>query len=193
MDREPEQITDEWLVLSAQAGSPAAVEMLVRRWQPKLLAHACQVTGRRDAANDVVQETWLSILRSLDRLRDPAAFRGWAYRIVHFRAVDWLRQNRRQRDADRTQIQQNQHADGVSTDNAVDDRQDLAAAIERLRPDEKLLLRMYYLENTRIEEIAIALKLPSGTVKYRLFRLRQELKRFIEGEHRATQKHGSAN
>jgi RNA polymerase sigma-70 factor (ECF subfamily) len=189
MDRDLEQIADEWLVLSARAGSSAALEALVRRWQPKLLAHARQVTGRRDAACDVVQEAWLSILRSLDRLRDPAAFRSWAYRIVHFRAVDWVRHNKRRRVVSEKQIRENQPRESTSAEDSTDDRQALVAAMEALQPEEKLLLRMYYLDRMRIVEIAAALGTPSGTVKYRLFQIRKTLKAFIEGERHATQEH----
>lgn len=182
MDREPEQIADEWLVLAAQGGSQAAMEALVKRWQPKLLAHARQITGHHDAASDVVQESWLTILRSLDRLRDPAAFRGWAYRIVHGRAVDWIRRTKRQRDAIQKQAEEPIQAEDTSTDNLADERQALAVAMKHLTPEEKLLLRMYYLERMRIKEIAECLEMPAGTIKYRLFELRQNLKTLIEGE-----------
>jgi RNA polymerase sigma-70 factor (ECF subfamily) len=189
MGRDLQQITDEWLVLAARGGSSAALEALVRRWQPKLLAHACQVTGRRDAACDVVQEAWLSILRSLDRLRDPAAFRSWAYRIVHARAVDWVRHDKRRRDASKKQILEYQQVERTSARESAEDRQALVAAMEKLQPDEKLLLRMYYLDRMRIVEIAAVLEIPSGTVKYRLYQIRKTLKSIIEGERHAPQKH----
>lgn len=182
MDREPEQIADEWLVLSAQSGSATAMEALVRRWQPRLLAHARQVTGRTDVASDVVQEAWLAIMRSLEKLRDPAAFRSWAYRIVHARAVDWVRKNKRQRDVLEDQAPdeipaplESQHATG-------DKRPALAAAIEKLAAKQRVLLRMFYLERMRVREISAALGMPVGTVKYQLFQLRQQLKSLMEGE-----------
>ncbi|MCA9067850.1 MAG: sigma-70 family RNA polymerase sigma factor [Planctomycetaceae bacterium] len=182
MDREPEQIADEWLVLSAQGGSSAAMEALVKRWQPKLLAHARQVTGHRDAARDVVQESWLTILKTLDQLRDPAAFRGWVYRIVHGRAVDWVRRTKRQRDAIQKQAKEPIQTEDTPTEDLADERQALAEAMKHLTPEEKLLLRMYYLERMRIKEIATSLQLPEGTIKYRLFELRKNLKTLVEGE-----------
>ncbi|MEW4565183.1 sigma-70 family RNA polymerase sigma factor [Bremerella sp. JC770] len=182
MDREPEQIADEWLVLSAQSGSTTAMEALVRRWQPRLLAHARQVTGRTDVAADVVQEAWLAIMRSLEKLRDPAAFRSWAYRIVHARAVDWVRKNRRQRDLVDDKAAEEIPAPPASPHDAHDRQPALAAAIEKLDAAQRLLLRMFYLERMRVREIAAALGMPIGTVKYQLFQLRQELKSLIEGE-----------
>ena len=186
MGREPEQITDEWLVLCAKAGSRAAMEALVRRWQPKLLAHARHVTGQADAASDVVQEAWLAIVRTLDRLRDPAAFRGWAYRIVHSCAVDWIRRRKRQRDAIRDLSQSKSTEENESLTESAANRSRLAAAIDALEPEQKLLLRMYYVDRMRVQEISASLGAPNGTIKYRLFQLRQSLKSFIEGESRGT-------
>lgn len=182
MGRDLEQITDEWLVISAQAGSHAAIEELVARWQPKLLVHARHVTGRTDVASDVVQEAWLSMLAAINRLQDPAAFRGWAYRIVHARAVDWVRKNRRDREA-MQEIGNDRSSESTDDDsNTVEQSEQLASAIRSLAPEKKLLLRMYYQDQMRVHEIAQALDLPAGTLKYRLFQLREQLKSFIQGE-----------
>lgn len=189
MNREPEQIADEWLVLSAQSGSTTAMEALVRRWQPKLLAHARQVTGRTDVASDVVQEAWLAIMRSLEQLRDPAAFRSWAYRIVHARAVDWVRKNKRQRDLHGDQPPEEIPQKDATDSSTGDQRPALAAAIEKLEAKPRLLLRMFYLERMRVREISAALGMPAGTVKYQLFQLRQQLKSLMEGEDNVSEEH----
>ena len=82
MTRSLESIHDELLVLRCQSGETEALEELIRSWQPRLWRHARRLTGRVDAAWDVLQETLLAIVRSLHRLDDPALFRTWAYRIA---------------------------------------------------------------------------------------------------------------
>ncbi len=82
MVRSLESIHDELLVLRCQSGETEAMEELIGNWQPRLWRHAKRLTGRRDAAWDVLQETLLAIVRSLHRLDDPALFRTWAYRIA---------------------------------------------------------------------------------------------------------------
>lgn len=181
MERESAQITDEWLVLSAQAGDREALRSLVRRWQPKLLAHAGSVVGERDAALDVVQESWISILRSLHRLSDPAAFRGWAYRIVHARSVDRIRSDQRQRKA-MDDLQMAHAGIGQTGTDARATWPTLAETISALDGDQKLLLRMYYLERMSVREIAAATETPEGTVKYRLFQIRKRIREQFEGD-----------
>src|SRR3546814_4868411 len=70
------------LVASAQAGSREALDQLVRRWQPRLAAHALRLTGERDLAMDAVQLAWGAIVKGIARLEDPRAFPAWAYRIA---------------------------------------------------------------------------------------------------------------
>ena len=61
--RSPDDVHDEWLVLRCQSGDAEALAELVARWQPRLVRHAARLTGRKDAANDVVQVTWMAIIR----------------------------------------------------------------------------------------------------------------------------------
>ena len=91
MEKSPDAIYDELLVLRCQDGEEAALGDLVNRWQSRLLRFALQITDRRDAAADVVQESWLAIVRGIHKLDDPASFPKWAYRIVRNKSVDWTR------------------------------------------------------------------------------------------------------
>ncbi len=180
MNRTPETIVDELLVLRAQDGDAKSLQRLAQRWHARLLGHAHQVTGRRDAAADVVQEAWLSIIRGLAGLKDPAAFRGWAFRIVHHRAVDWVRRQQRQREVFDDLSRQSDQQETGDTDDNQEELIKLRSVIRALTPDQKLLVRMYYTEQMRIKEIAATLSMPQGTVKYQLFQIRKQLKLKIE-------------
>jgi len=83
--------SDEILVLRSQLGDRSALEQLVGRWnQPvrELLRH---ITLDSDAAQELTQETWLSALRSLTKLREPVRFRWWLFTIARRRAHDRFR------------------------------------------------------------------------------------------------------
>lgn len=79
--KQREQILDELLVLRCQAGDRAALDLLVERWNPRLLRLARRLT-QSDDADEVVQEAWLAIVRGVARLQDPALFPSWALRIA---------------------------------------------------------------------------------------------------------------
>lgn len=87
-------IRDELLVLDCLKGSSDALRALVARWQEPWWRHAYRLTGRDDAAWDVLQETWVGMASGIHKLRDPGNFRRWAYTIVTRRAADWVNTQR---------------------------------------------------------------------------------------------------
>ena len=97
MRKTREQLYDELLVLRSLEGDRQALGELVTRWHPRLRRHAYCLIGNREAAEDVVQETWLAIVKGLSRLDAAEAFAGWAYRIVGNKCVDWVRRQDSQR------------------------------------------------------------------------------------------------
>ena len=179
MTREPNHILDELLVLRAQDGDERALTQLVARWHGRLVRHAAQVTGCEHVAVDVAQESWLAIVRGLRKLKDPATFRRWAYRIVHNKSVDCIRDRKRRREA-MTDLA-NQHDNGAPR-SALPDTGALRQAIGLLSTEQQMLLRMYYTDRMGLKEIAYVTNVAEGTVKYRLFKTRKQLQEMLERE-----------
>ncbi len=178
MDDRRQEILDELLVLRSREGSRTAIEQLLTRWQPRLWRQALRLTGRDDAAWDVLQETLMSITRSIRKLDDPARFRRWAYTILTRRANDWRR--RRARAVPTAEL----HEDEIAHD---DRRCDASAnvsmvreALARLPGDRQALFALHYQEGFEIWEMAEILSIPEGTVKSRLFHARHQLREIIE-------------
>ena len=178
MHRDAGQITDEWLVLRCQAGERAAMDLLVRRWHWRLYRHACLLTAEPEAANDAVQDAWLVIVRTLNRLRDPALFRSWAYRIVTNKCADWVRRTRRGRQAMRQAAAEMSATAARRSDD--DEPESLRSALRQMPAQRRAMLTMLYLEDMSVREIAGALGVPAGTVKSRLYHARQELRAILE-------------
>jgi RNA polymerase sigma-70 factor (ECF subfamily) len=77
---------DQQLVERARSGDEAAFTELVRRYSPALLRLARMYVASQAVAEEVVQETWLGVLRGLERFEGRAAFRTWLFRILVNRA-----------------------------------------------------------------------------------------------------------
>lgn len=180
-DETPERLLDEYLVVLSQAGAVDALDRLVRRWTPRLLRYAARLlggsAGTTETARDVVQETWIGALRGLRNLRDPAQFPAWIYGIATRKCADAIRAStRRQRLAALA---------GASNGTAVEppvtpeDRFDLATAIRALPRDQRAVLHLFYGAELSVEEIALTLAIPAGTVKSRLHYAREALKRHL--------------
>ena len=125
----------------------------------------------------MVQETWESAVRGLRRLEDPARFSAWIYAIAARKCADALRQKYRG-----ARIEQAAHAHAALNDHEVDaqgeagDRIDLAAALRRLPPEQRVAVSLYFGEDMPVADIAIVTGVPPGTVKSRLFAARKMLR-----------------
>lgn len=152
--------------------------------------HAWYETSNREAADDVVQDAWLEIIRSIGRLREPASFRGWAFRIVTNKAADWVRRRRRQRSLVKEMAVDNRTIDHRhAIDESVCTTQSFVRqGIRTLPVESRQILSMKYIDQMSTQEISRVLGIPVGTVKSRLYYARERLRHVLEGrdheEHR---------
>lgn len=181
--RDSERIYDEFLVASAMGGDRQALDRLIARWQPRLLRHAWRVLGDVERARDALQEAWIEILRGLGRLNDVAAFPAWAYRIVSRRCYRTLDS------ASRDPVESVEA--GLSQEPATPERESgefsydlglVVRALTELPAPQRAALALFYLEGMTVAEIAVALDVPTGTVKTRLMHARTKLRVQLEGE-----------
>ena len=105
-------------------------------------------------------------------MNDPANFKAWAYKITTNKSIDWIKNKSKD---------QHTNLDSIEVDcyQKKDDLQ-VKELIQRLKNDSRVVLSLYYFEQLSISEISIALNIPQGTVKSRLFKARGELKQLWE-------------
>jgi RNA polymerase sigma-70 factor (ECF subfamily) len=137
--------------------------------------------GDREEARDVVQDSWVDIVRGLSRLTDPRAFPAWATRIVTRRCARTIRGKVRTRKlaqefgvtAERTSAPEGERA----VDAVV-----IRRAIAALPEGQNAAIALFYLDEMSVTEVSVALDIPVGTVKTRLMHAREKLKTALKGE-----------
>jgi len=182
MVRTKEQLLDEYLLASARTGDRKAFDLLARRWQGKLVAHAWRLTGDVDLAREAAQESWVEIVRGLGWLRDERAFPAWAYRIVSRRCarrICGLQQDRRLAAAAAAEPAETSTATPESDAPAM---ARLRAALADLPQEQRAAIGLFYLEDLGVAGTAKALNVPAGTVKTRLMHARRRLRAVLEGD-----------
>lgn len=180
MARDRERILDAYLVASARLGDRHALDLLVRRWNGKLAAHAWRLLRDQEGAKDAVQEAWAEMVRGLSRLRDDGAFAPWAFRIVSRRCarhIGRLRGQRRLAD----EMAAAPVEDGFAEPSSLD-VEAVRRAIRTLPPEQQAAIALFYLEDMSVAEVAVALDVPAGTVKTRLMHARRKLRVALEGD-----------
>jgi RNA polymerase sigma-70 factor (ECF subfamily) len=169
--------SDAALVRAAQRGSGDAFAELFRRHWPRAHRAAWLVVHDAAAAEDVAQEAFLSVLRSLDRFDRRRPFAPWLHRIVVNRAIDWARAHELRRELDARAAPPAAAPAGETADRPSDAT---LAALARLSPEQRAVVVMRHLLGFTPGEIARALDLPQGTVNSRLRRGLDELGDHIE-------------
>ena len=89
------EVREEELVARAKAGSSEAFEALFKRYRDRITAYVRTIIPNHARAEDVVQEIFVSALRKLHTLEEPAAFKSWIYEIARNACLDDLRRVKR--------------------------------------------------------------------------------------------------
>jgi len=177
----PDKVIDELLVLQCQEGNREAFDRLVSRWQHRLWRHAWQMTGREDAAWDIVQETWAAVVKGIRRLERPSAFPRWVYQVCTNRCASWVRQRQRERRL-AAGLANEPAASSEPPPGAGDAPETVRRATACLPEDQRAAVSLYYGEGLSVAEIAEVLGAAEGTVKSRLYHAREALRRLLESD-----------
>lgn len=170
------QPTEDWLVLEAQAGNVQALGLLYQRYNPALVRFAFRLCSDDQLALDSVQEAWITLSKTLKKLKDPRGFRVWAYRTVRWRITDEIRK----RGIETEPLHETEHSSESTTPDAT--AAQLKTLLNRLSAEDKHTLTLFYLNELTLIEIAAVLEVPIGTVKSRLNRARNQLRQHTLGE-----------
>lgn len=166
------------LVLAWQDGRSEAFVLLYQFYQPKLCHFAAYLLGNSAVAEDLVQNVWLKLSRRLQRLEDPRLFASWLYKAVRWEVLDWQKSA-----SQRRQVPLDDTTEALLWYTPAEQDSGLYQAIATLAPAEQLVLLLHYFHQCELTEIALILNLPTGTVKSRLFRARQQLKQQLDGDY----------
>lgn len=184
--------TDEALVRSVLAGDRDRFELLVERYQKRLVNYLYRMVRNLDEAHDLTQEVFIRVYQALDRYDSQYRFSTWLFRVARNAAIDVIRKrrmrlvplSRRPDEGSAATVELDLPDDQPSALETLEGRE-LDAAIRTVIDGlpweyrELILLRHY--GELAYEEIAEVKAMPLGTVKNKLFRARQMLKQQLLG------------
>ncbi len=181
----------EW-VRRAQAGDLQAFEQLFEQYHRGIYNTIYQMVRNDQDASDLTQDAFVRAWKSLPRLQAPEAFPSWLYRVATNLTRNWIRDNSRVRKesldqpiGDDEEGGQREIADySGDPESATQTRatqQAVQRAIQGLSDDHRLVVTLHHLEGRPVEEIAQIMNCSVGTVKSRLSRARDNLRRKLAG------------
>jgi RNA polymerase sigma-70 factor (ECF subfamily) len=180
-----ERSIDQALVEQVQAGDKQAFDVLVLKYQNKIIQLVNRYVHDADEAKDVAQEAFIKAYRAIGRFRGDSAFYTWLYRIAINTAKNYLVASGRRpprSDIDAQDAEQYEGATGLK-EYATPERlllkdeiqAAIATAIDELPDDLRTAIILRELEGLSYEEIAQTMECPIGTVRSRIFRARDAI------------------
>lgn len=165
-------------VAEARAGDVAALTALFDAYHGPITSYLYRLTGNRETADDLAQETFIKAFRALDRTSPDFNFRAWLYRIATNTAASW---HRRQRLLTWLPFQRSDETDTPASEPGHDpklaetlaEQELIAAALRRIGTKHASALLLRHHMRLTVEETAAALDITVNTAKVRLFRARK--------------------
>jgi RNA polymerase sigma-70 factor, ECF subfamily len=181
----------DW-VRRAQEGDVRAFEQLFEQYHRGIYNTVYQMTRNEADAADLTQEVFIRAYRALPRLQTPEAFTAWLYRIAVNLSRNWLRDRGRVRveslelpGEDGEESSTREIADPSGDPSTLVQTQDLQERVRKavagLSEDHRAVVTLHHLQGMPVEEIAGVMGCSIGTVKSRLSRARDHLKRKLAG------------
>lgn len=174
------------LVRDARRHHPASWNVLLQQHQLPLYSYLAELTKDREAALDLVQETFSRAVRHIATLREDAKFTSWLFGIAH---QQWCQHARKQGRRNAVVVQSEEEIDDQIDGGAPDPRDLLLsredgdqflALLDKLPEPQRVTLLLHVLEDFALEEIATITHVPMGTVKSRLYHAKRSLRELVE-------------
>ncbi len=172
---------DKKTIESAQKGDMASFEKIVRHYEQRVLALACNILSSPVDARDVAQEVFIRLYTYLPGFRFQNKFYTWLYRIVVNASYDWLRKQRRFRALSLEEVTESFQTghEQIALDN-FDLEEKVKESLNRINHVYKTAFILKEVEGFSCKEIAEIMNCPQGTVRSHLHHARRGLQRELQ-------------
>lgn len=177
--------SDIELITAILEGDTPLFAELVKRHQRYVFTLAMRYAKNREDAEEIAQDTFVKAYRALGTFKQTSKFSTWLFSITYTTAMTFLRKKRLLTDSI------NDEENGIQLENQISDYKAngieqrsgyvfLNQAIDQLLPDDAAIITLFYKGEQSLEEIGLALKMESNTVKVKLHRARLRLKEKLQ-------------
>jgi RNA polymerase sigma-70 factor (ECF subfamily) len=187
---------DQLLVERVQKGDKTAFDLLINKYQHRIISLVSRYVGDQAEAMDVAQEAFIKAYRAIGKFRGDSAFYTWLYRIAINTAKNWLVARKRRppatdidaADAEQYDMDSRLKDRGTPENEMMRDeiKETVFSTIAQLPDDLRTAIMLREIEGMSYEDIATTMECPIGTVRSRIFRAREaideKLRPLIEGQ-----------
>ena len=161
-------VSDENLIRAIKHGDQNAMEQLVRSWYPRIYAYVLRMIAKEPDSYDVTQETFLSMIKTVENFKPWGKFQSWLFTIAHNKCMDFFRMHREINTGtellDEEKIYERAH-DGIDIETMITNAAAIENALKRLSIVQREVIVLYYFNGFNLREIAQMTNTPITTIK----------------------------
>ena len=177
-------ITDEQLINQILNGDANAYSQLIVRYKDLVFTLALRMLKHREEAEEVAQDAFVKVYRSLSRFKGDSKFSTWIYKVTYNTCLDRIKKNKKHFNdvaIDDFTINKLETIDNALQNIITKEKQNLIKnCVDKLPAEDAYLLTLFYFEELNLDEISEIIKITSNTVKVKLFRARKKLAVILE-------------
>lgn len=179
---------DIFLINRIKDGDTGAFRQLVEKYKNVSLSLACSILKDEIRAEDVLQDVFVKVFEKVDAFNFNSAFSTWLYRIVVNTSYNELKKYKNQTSLSQVDLKPEKSIDNTALNDLKGEEQEkyIRVALNRLKADQALILRLFYLCDLKITEIEDITGFKSSKIKVDLHRgrinLDKELKKLLGNE-----------
>jgi RNA polymerase sigma-70 factor (ECF subfamily) len=174
-----EKKTDEYYIREILKGDSGSFSPLVERYSHLAFSLSMKMLNQREDAEEAAQDAFIKAYNSLSSFQNSSTFKTWFFRIVYNTSISRLRTRRynevKIEDVKITESEIEATEVAVGQLNSKDRQKFLGIGLERLEPEERALLKLYYYDDFSMDEISIITDLTVSNVKVKIHRSRKRL------------------
>ncbi|MGI9549596.1 MAG: RNA polymerase sigma factor [Aurantibacter sp.] len=170
---------DQFYITKILNGDDTAFAVLVNRYKNMVFTLAMQMLKNREEAEEISQDTFIKIFKSLDKFKGDSKFSTWVYRIAYNSCLDRIKTYKRQYATvgidEFTENQVKTLETAFDLMERSDREKSVKECLHRLPEDDCVLITLFYYEELSLEEISKVIGIDPNNVKVKLFRARKRL------------------
>tara|TARA_R100001369_G_scaffold6227_1_gene16776 strand:- start:49 stop:633 length:585 start_codon:yes stop_codon:yes gene_type:complete len=175
---------DQKLIDAINKGDTKAYAQLVNRYKDLVYTLAIRMVRNREEAEEVAQDTFIKVFKSLDKFKGDSKFSTWIYKVTYNTCLDRIKKNKKHLNdvvIDDFTFNKLETIDNA-LDNLIKEEKNrlIKNCINKLPEDSSALITLFYFEDLSLEEISKIINIEANTVKVKLFRARKKLAVILE-------------
>jgi RNA polymerase sigma-70 factor (ECF subfamily) len=170
---------DDYYIKKTLEGDSNSFSVLVERYQNMVFALALKMLKHREESEEVSQDTFIKVYKSLSKFNGESKFSTWIYRIAYNSCLDRIKKNSKyNNNVEINEITSNEISHTESIFDSLENKERsiiVKQCMDKLPEDERIIIHLFYFEELSLKEIVGIVSMTEGNVKVKLFRARKKL------------------